>query len=81
MALHLDVEPGDTIRIGNTLVRMERKNGRRARLSIDSSEDIAQYKAGDPVPDVFRRLQIRRQEQGAGVAKTPKPTLVLKQPQ
>lgn len=52
MALHLDVEPGDTIRIGDhTTVRMERKSGQRARLRIESSEDINQFKAGEPLPD------------------------------
>lgn len=51
MALHLDVEPGDTIRIGaHTTVRMERKSGQRARLRIESTEDIDQFKAGEPVP-------------------------------
>ena len=53
MALHIEVEPGDSIRIGpHTTVRMERKSGQRARLRIDSTEDIAQYKAGEAVPAI-----------------------------
>lgn len=79
MALHIDMEPGDTVRIGRSLVRMERKAGRRARLSIDSADDIAHYKAGDPVPDVIRKLGLPRQQNRTGAAK-PAPTLVLKRP-
>lgn len=80
MALHLDAEPGDTIRIGpHTLIRLERKNGKRARLAIESNEDIAQYKAGDPVPElVRRRLLAQRQSQDTGTRK--RPSLVLKRP-
>lgn len=51
MALKLDADPGDSIRIGaNTLLRIERKTGQRTRLSIESNEDIEQFKAGEKVP-------------------------------
>jgi hypothetical protein len=76
MALHLDVEAGDTIRIGpHTTVRMERKSGQRARLRIDSSEDIAQFKAGEPVPELTRQPQPRPDTRQAR-----QPKLVLQRP-
>lgn len=51
MALMLDADPGDSIRIGaTTILRIERKTGQRTRLRIDSSEDIAQFKAGEQLP-------------------------------
>ena len=47
MALLLDVEPGDTVRIGvGTRVRVERKSGQRARLHIESEYSVALDRAG-----------------------------------
>lgn len=40
MALRVDVEVGQAIKIGNSTVTIEDKNGRRARLRIESDEDV-----------------------------------------
>lgn len=41
MSLRLDVEPGQTIKIGDKVsITLENKSGRRARLSIDSKEPV-----------------------------------------
>jgi hypothetical protein len=51
MAVILELAPGDTLVVGNgTRIRMVAKSGQRARLSIDSHEDVERVKAGDPVP-------------------------------
>ena len=48
MALFLEVEPGDEVRIGSTtVVRMERKSGQRARLRIQSEDDVHHVKPGE----------------------------------
>lgn len=80
MALHLDVEPGDTIRIGpHTTVRIERKSGQRTRLRIDSTEDISQYKSGDRIPELATLLA-RQRVPARTPAHSVKPKLLLKRP-
>jgi hypothetical protein len=51
MALKLDLAPGDAVRIGNSIIKVEDKSGKRTRVSIDSDEDIQSYKAGSKVPN------------------------------
>lgn len=80
MALHVELGPGDTLRVGTgTLIRMERKAGRRARLAIDSKDDIAHYPAGSPIPDLVRRRIVGNRDARANTG-APAPALVLKQP-
>lgn len=66
MALFLDIEPGDTVRIGQSSIVLEAKSGRRARLRIDSTEDVTHSKGGsestlarsaptEPAPDTGRK--------------------------
>lgn len=50
MAVYMDLAQGDTLVIGGSRVRIERKSGQRVRLMIDSQEDIERIKAGDDVP-------------------------------
>jgi hypothetical protein len=51
MAVFLDLAPGDTLVVGKTTrIRLDRKTGSRARLAIDSNEDVERVKAGDPLP-------------------------------
>lgn len=51
MAVFIELDPGDTLAIGpRTRVRLERKSGQRARLRIESDEDIERVKAGDEPP-------------------------------
>jgi hypothetical protein len=51
MSLHLDLAPGDTLLIGDgTRIRLEKKTGQRARLVIDSPDDVSRVKAGVPIP-------------------------------
>ncbi len=40
MALTLDVGPEDTLRIGDTTITVVKKSGRRARLRIESTEEV-----------------------------------------
>ena len=48
MALLLDVEIGDAVRIGDgTVVRLEAKSGKRARLRIESRDDVNHVRGGD----------------------------------
>lgn len=50
MAVYMELSQGDTLVIGNSRIRLERKSGQRARLMIDSTDDIDRIKAGDAVP-------------------------------
>lgn len=51
MAVFIELNTGDSLVIGsNTRVRLEHKSGSRARLRIDSSEDIERVKAGEQLP-------------------------------
>lgn len=50
MAVYIELAQGDTLTIGKSRIRLERKSGQRARLMIDSHEDIDRIKAGEPVP-------------------------------
>ena len=50
MALIQELAPGDTLVIGNTRIRLERKSGQRARLRIDSDQDVEHVKAGGEQP-------------------------------
>jgi len=53
MAVILELAAGDTLVVGTgTRIRMVSKSGQRARLSIESHEDVERIKAGDPVPPV-----------------------------
>lgn len=51
MAVFQELTPGDTLLIGGTTrIRLEHKSGGRARLRIESDQDIERVKAGEPVP-------------------------------
>jgi hypothetical protein len=41
MALSLEVDQGDTVRIGTTRVKIERKSGGKVRLRIESDYRVA----------------------------------------
>lgn len=65
MPLTRDVRPGDILRIGDTVISVERASGQRARLRIDSALPIRHDRAGSesaPAED-------------AGKAAKPRPTL------
>lgn len=48
MALFLDLELGDALRIGDdTVVRLEAKSGKRARLRIESPADVKHLRGGE----------------------------------
>lgn len=52
MALRIDVEIGQTVKIGNNVtIVLEQKSGRRARLRIDSTEPVTISEAVDKRPD------------------------------
>lgn len=46
MAVYRDVQPGDTLRIGDTIIEVAHKTGQRARLRIESKLDVEHIKAG-----------------------------------
>lgn len=46
MTLYRDVQPGDTLRIGDTVIAIEQKSGQRTRMRIDSPLDVEHVKAG-----------------------------------
>lgn len=51
MAAFVEMAPGDSLVIGKSIIRMERKGGQRARLAIDSSENFEHIRADDkPAP-------------------------------
>ncbi len=71
MAVFLDVPVGDSVRIGNSTITVEEKSGRRARLRIDTREDVSLERAGAtsrppspapaaqaPVPPVLTRPKL-----------------------
>ena len=39
MSLHLDLKTGDELLIGDTVIKLEYKSGRNARLSIDADRE------------------------------------------
>ncbi len=47
MALILDVGPEDTLRIGDTVVTLLKKSGRRSRLRIEGPADVEMKRAAD----------------------------------
>lgn len=61
MALRVDVEVGQAVRIGDSIVIVEDKNGRRARLRIESDEDVTvEPKPADDVGTRFKGGQLVR---------------------
>lgn len=46
MPLYRDVQPGDELRIGDTVISIEAKTGQRTRLRIDSAHEVQHRKAG-----------------------------------
>lgn len=60
MAVLLELAPGDTLVVGgSTRIRMVQKSGQRARLAIDSHEDVERIKAGDPVPPISAAAPVK----------------------
>lgn len=57
MAVVMELSVGDSLVIGKSIIRLDRKNGSRARLVIDSSEDIERIKAGDRLPNTATNQQ------------------------
>jgi hypothetical protein len=52
MAMFQDLRPGDSIRVGTTTITVQAKTGARARLRIDSPEDVQVVRAEDASSDV-----------------------------
>lgn len=50
MAVWLDVPIGDSVRVGNSVITVEDKSGRRARLKIETREGVSLERAGAPRP-------------------------------
>lgn len=46
MPLKRDVQPGDRLVIGDTVIEVEFKSGQRTRLSIESAQEVQHQKAG-----------------------------------
>lgn len=47
MAAFFEVAAGDSLVIGKSIIKVERKSGQKVRLAVDSSEDIEHIKAGE----------------------------------
>lgn len=45
MPLYLDVQPGESVRIGESTIAVEQKSGKRTRLRIDSPDRVEHVKA------------------------------------
>lgn len=74
MALFLDLDNGDAVRIGEgTVVRLEAKSGKRARLRIESSEDVEHVKGAEPTTAGLQRA--------APVVDTPAPAPAASEPE
>lgn len=54
MAMFQDLRPGDSVRIGSTVITVQAKTGGRARLRIDSQEDVQVIRAEDADSDVAK---------------------------
>lgn len=52
MAMFQDLRPGDSVRIGTTVITVQAKTGGRARLRIDSQDDVQVIRAEDAGSDV-----------------------------
>ncbi len=79
MSVFLELAHGDTLMIGSTRIVMERKSGQRARLKIDSTEDIERIKAGQPVPTAAKQAAAGINPGGGD--STPRPFLQRRLPQ
>jgi hypothetical protein len=56
MALFLDLDTGDAVRVGDhTVVRLEAKSGKRARLRIESTADVEHVKGAEPTTPGLQR--------------------------
>lgn len=78
MALSLSVEPGDRIRIGDSVITIEQKSGRKIRVRIESREDIShdqQPKDGPPNPPNPTRSPQGERMAPAGI-KLSRPTIL-----
>lgn len=49
---YFDLDPGQTVEVGNSLVTLEQKTGRRARLRIESNETVQLQR--ERAPDIQR---------------------------
>lgn len=47
MALILDVGPEDVLRIGDTVIRLVKKSGRRSRLRIEGPAEVEMKRADE----------------------------------
>jgi hypothetical protein len=48
MAVYLDLEPGDSVRIGaDTVIRLVQKSGRRAKLRIETEYRVKHERVDD----------------------------------
>lgn len=50
MPLYREVRPGDTVRIGDTVIRVEHKSGQTMRWSIDTDLPVVHSKGLKPSP-------------------------------
>ena len=39
--LHLDISEGDCVRVGDAIITMERKGGKKARFMIDADKSVS----------------------------------------
>ena len=73
MAVYQELAQGDTLIVGSSRIRLERKSGQRARLMIDSDQDIEVVKAGEAMPDAATHPQETPDSSPAPFLKRPAP--------
>lgn len=67
MAAFVEMSPGDALVIGQSIIRLERKGGQRARLAITSNENFEHIRADDKATERAPSVPtttLRRPQQG-----------------
>jgi sRNA-binding carbon storage regulator CsrA len=71
MAMYQDLRPGDSIQIGAAVITVEAKSGTRARLKIDSPDDVRVIRAEDAGAEIAKPAAPSAPKQMASAAKPP----------
>lgn len=67
MAAFVEMSPGDALVIGQSIIKLERKGGQRARLAITSNENFEHIRAEDKATErapSAPTTTLRRPQQG-----------------
>ncbi len=73
--LHLEMVEGDTVQIGDAVVILEKKNGKRARFKIDADRSVKVELFKDPLRRVGNSVDSRMSAAEKGKHSWQEPSL------